>query len=248
MALAGLAELERLEGHYSAALQRNDEAEAFFRQRDDQRGISEMLLHRARTLLDLALADEADALLQSVEVDALGSREQRAVWWLLRAHASRRRGEPETAMGLARESVAAAQEAGNRQVRLRAEMALALSLHEAGKKTEAQASWRTLSDLAGSHVSASTQLEAAEVALQLATDDAVERYRVARQQLARVTRYGRAWRLHALAATRLSTEADRSWSANEAARAFGAILDQAPERAHDPLRAAARELGLRPEQ
>ncbi|MCB1553498.1 MAG: protein kinase [Xanthomonadales bacterium] len=246
VALAGLAELERLEGHYRAAFARNDDAEAFFRQRDDQRGLSEMLLHRARTLLDVGLTDEADTLLRTVKPDSFGSREQQAGWWLLRAQAALAAGDAAQSLRYADEATTAAEEAGNRQQQLRASLLRALGLDAAGQHADARTLWQGLAPQLGAHVSIPTQLEASEAALRLGSDDAVERYRVARQQLARMTRYGRAWQLYAWAARRLPRGHDQSWASAEAARAFDSVRERVPERALPALRAEAQTLGLEP--
>jgi tetratricopeptide (TPR) repeat protein len=86
-----LAELEIMQGHLGTALNQIDRAEALFRELEDQRGLVDVALLRARALTAIGALDQARKVLAEVGEDLeQTSREHQAITALLRVELARR--------------------------------------------------------------------------------------------------------------------------------------------------------------
>lgn len=234
-----LAELERMQGHYEAALSQAGEALAAFRRREDARGETDAGLLRVQVLLDLhadAQAQHALSALSPALAKAPG--EQRAMAAMLEGLLAERRGDA----GAARRHFADAA----RRARMSGVLALQLqaALHGGGNgDLEAQSA-------SLGHVG--LRLDGVERAMgrALARNDAagaVAAYRQA-QPLLRAGDYRRAWALHRLAARALAAEGrqqEAQVAATAASRAWEELLSQAPPEHREALRRAT-SAGTRP--
>ena len=114
-----LAELELLQGHVAAAIEQTDKADALFRQREDQRGLVDVGLLRARALLAAHADGDTRALLDALQPTlAQASTEQRAIAQLLRAELAARAGNPTQAVAMLRQARQWAADSGVRYLQL----------------------------------------------------------------------------------------------------------------------------------
>ncbi|MGY1424943.1 protein kinase domain-containing protein [Lysobacter sp. A289] len=121
-----LAELELLQGHLAAAIEQTHKAETLFRQREDQRGVADAGLLRARALLAAHADTEARALLDALQPTlAQASTEQRAIAQLLRSKLATRTNGATPATAMLRQAREWAANSGVRHLQLQ------IALHEA---------------------------------------------------------------------------------------------------------------------
>lgn len=114
-----LAELELLQGHLAAAIEQTSKAESLFRQREDQRGIVDVGLLRARALLAAHADAKAQALLDALQPTlAQASTEQRAIAQLLRAELATRAGDTKQAATMLQQARQWAASSGVRHLQL----------------------------------------------------------------------------------------------------------------------------------
>ena len=227
-----LAELERMQGHYAAALAQADAAAASFQRREDARGQAEAGLLRAQVLLDLhADADAARALAALAPVLEKASREQQAMASMLEGQLASRRGDA----GAARRHFADA----SRQARMSGVLALQLQVALlGGGNGDLQAQSESLGNIP-------LRLDWLERATTRALErgdaaGAVAAYRQA-QPLLRGGDYRRAWVLHRLGARALAAQgaAQEARAAEAAAaRAWNDTLAKLPEDRREAYRRA----------
>lgn len=241
IALAGLAELDRLEGRYSESLIRAERAQAMFESREDPRGALEMRLIRAATLLDLGDAAAADALLGPIEAAQVANLEQRALLQWRQADAALALARIDAALQLADAASASAQQAGASVPAIGAELVQVRALAASGRARDAAGVLARARDQLGRFASVPMRLLFDETALALPGSDAD--LRDARTRIARLPAWGRAWRIEALAAMRAEGDDRRRalQAANEQLTRLDAALDPAHRRT---LRDAAAALGI----
>ena len=217
-----LAELELMQGHYSAALAQAGQAAASFKQREDARGEADASLLRVQALVDLhADGDAAQALAALSNALEQAPSEQRATAAMLHGVLAQRRGDA----GIARQRFAEAAELAKRSG-IRA-LQLQAALYAGGS--------RTLDVDTAELGNATLRLAWLEQAIadalrQRQAGKAVAAYRQA-QPLLRGGDYRRAWAIHRLGARALAAAGDRNEAASadaSAARALKLLLAQVP--------------------
>lgn len=236
VSLSYLAKLDMLEGELVNAGNRLDAAELIFRELDDQRGLAEITLQRARLqiiLRDYAQADATLTMLQK-KSDDLGL-EQRVAAELERARLAHLRGKSNKALlGKASRTV---KSTGLHTLQVEASLLTAAGDPEAIKKL--------VSAMAGS-TPISLRLRGLEDLLQAQLDtrqydDATATYAQLRSLLANLTDYVLAWRVHALGCQGFEANGD-SMSASQARKraqqAMERLLKRAPAEARQRLQTA----------
>lgn len=227
-----LGELERMQGHYAAALAHAAKAAVSFRDREDARGQVDVGLLQVQLLLDLhADADAARALSALGPALAKAPSEQQAAAAMLEGQLSARRGDA----GAARRHFADAAR------RARGSGVLALQLQVAvhgGSTGELETQTAILGNVP-------LRLDWLERTMARALDGgdtggAVAAYRKV-QPLLRAGDYRRAWALHRLAARALAAEGrhqEARVAAAAASRSWDAVLAQLPAERREAFRRA----------
>ena len=201
ISLANLADLDRIEGKLSAALDHAKKAFDQFKQRDDSRGTVEMQLLESAALRDAGDWDAADAAIADLDVGQVANSEQAALLLGRQAEIALGRGHADEALTKAGKAIATAQDAHSYGTELSARLTRARALNAQKKiKDAAKELAATRADLA-KYASTPLRLALAETALEVNGADALPDYRAARAELARLPAYGRAFEIHALAAT-----------------------------------------------
>jgi eukaryotic-like serine/threonine-protein kinase len=243
VSLASLAELDRLEGHIETALTGARAAHALYASREDPRGTTEMQLLQSTALADIGDWAGATSALAGLDAEKIGSREQAAM--LQTRVATIALGEQRLADAArfataAIDSATAAHTLGHElEARLlRARVALAMK-----DDARARRELATVKQALSRYASVPLQIAALETSLALGASPTAD-YGDARSRLARLPSWGRAWIVHAIAASRFPAGATRDaarTSAITAHDALGATLS-APHRAS--LQAYGVALGL----
>ena len=218
VSLAGLGELDRLQGAFASALARSADALARFERRNDLRGRLELQLQRAAILIDIGAWSEARAALDGLVPEQVENNEQRA-WLHLRLGEI---AEGERALPLAvlqaQKALAAAKSAHSSSVELPAHLLYARLLAVDGSKARALAELALVREGLSRYASVPLRLLVLETALLVDPERATQSYKQAQAQLARLPDWGRALRLHLFAARALATNE----AAAQAARARAA--------------------------
>jgi tetratricopeptide (TPR) repeat protein len=221
VSLAGLAELDRLEGRVNDALAQSARAAELFRQRQDQRGSAEMALLQSAVYLGLGAWPQAEQALAPLAKSAPSDREQRALLALRQGELALGRGDRAQAQNLAATALSEAMAVHSEAVAMPARL-LAVEA-EAG---------------VGDNAAARSALSAAQAALALLpAPEAAARYRRVRELLAPLPAYARAYELHQRGARALKASGDASGAA-EALRLGQAALTQLNAQTPANLRAA----------
>ncbi|MGQ0801788.1 MAG: tetratricopeptide repeat protein, partial [Pseudomarimonas sp.] len=240
-ALAALAELDRLEGDYAAALAKVNAAAAFFAEQGDLRGTVEMHLQLAAIQLDLGEWQAAAETIATLTSEPIANVEQRALLNVRQARLANETRRPEDASRFALEGLelastagAAAAEIGNRIEHTRALLAL-------GKTNDANR--QIVAAESGLHRFASVPLRLDLLLLRLQLgDEKGLAYRDARSLISKLPAYGQEWRIAALASKQLPA-AERAEATQRATRAMEQIAVKLSEPARTAFRAwAASEL------
>lgn len=214
-----LAVLELEQGHLAAALSQAGKAEDMFREREDQRGLSDAGLLRVQALLaahaDRAAAQSLDALRTAI---AESSAEQQAIEHLLRAELALRAGDRDKLHSEIAHASSLAERSGVRQLKLRAALLAARSGTGTGDDLDAA------TDRLGN---AGLRLQWLEILMSRSLADgdratALRAYREARGLLrGGDSQYG--WRLHALGARALRADGQVASAADAQAAADAAL-------------------------
>lgn len=216
-----LAELELQQGHIEAAVAQAEKAEALFRERGDQRGLADAGLLRVQALMAVhadaqarkALADLAGAVAQS-------SSEQRGIAALLDSLLAARAGDAAAAGKAYAQARQFATASGIRQLQLR------VAIHGKGNLAALDAPTAALG-----HVP--LRLEWTEAMLQAngtsaANGSASERIYRSIAPLLRRGDYGRAFRIHGLAAAALAGEDISRSAADRACESLAGLRSHIP--------------------
>jgi hypothetical protein len=179
-----------------------------------------MRLLGAAILIDVGDWDGAEAALGDLSAETVANREQAAILLWRRAEIAHGRGDIARAVSTASDAIAAAGAAHSYGTELAARLLRARALAAQKKSHEAATELAaTRSDLAR-YASVPLRLELAETSLEIGGADALPDYRAARAELARLPSYGRAFEIHALAATALGRKGgDAEAEARRAAEA-----------------------------
>ncbi|MBB5206895.1 serine/threonine-protein kinase [Chiayiivirga flava] len=244
-ALAGLAELDRLEGHYAAALDRASRAQTMFESREDPRGALEMRLIRSAALADIGNYAQAQAVLVAEDPDAVQNIEQRALLQWRQGEAALGLARHDDALRLATEAIDTARAAGAVVPEIGAHLLRIRALAAAGRQREGGEDLAAARDGLARFASVPVRLLFDEAALASGGGDTD--LREARALIARLPSYGRRWRVEALAARTLASAdavTEARAAAHEALARVAGALDGAQREA---LLTEARALGLEPE-
>lgn len=227
-----LAELELLQGHYSAALAQAEQAADSFRRREDTRGETDASLLRVQALVDLHADAEASRALAALGAPlAQAPSEQRAAAAMLQGVLAQRQGDAATARHRFTEAGGLSRRSGIRLLQLQAALL-------AGDTSTLEADTAALGN-------AALRLAWLEHAMGKAMDQrnaprAIAGYRQA-LPLLRAGEYRRAWALHRLGARALLAAGNATEAAGaeaSAARALQSLLAQVPAAQRDGFRDA----------
>lgn len=226
VSLAGLGELDRLQGQFADALARSDDALARFKLREDRRGSVELHLQRAAILIDLGAWSAARSALAGLLPDQIENSEQRA-WLHLRLGeiAEGERDHP-LALDQAAQAIAVARSAHSSSVEMTAHLLHARLLAATGKPAAADAELAEVQKGLSRYASVPLRLLVLETALVVQPVSAPRTYQQAQAQLARMPDWGRALRLHLFAA-RAFAATDPATANTAQARAADALARQA---------------------
>lgn len=246
VSLAGLGELDRLQGEFASALGRSADALARFERRDDLRGSLELQLQRAAILIDLGAFTAARSALDGLSPEQIENREQRA-WLHLRLGeiAEGERAYP-LALEQAGQAIAVAQAAHSSSVELPAHLLNARLLAAGGQGARARTELAGVRDGLSRYASVPLRLLVLETALVVDPATAARSYQQAEAQLARLPDWGRAIRLHLFAARALATTEPSTASAarGRAAAVLARQLRGLAATEQDSFRKLAQALGM----
>ncbi|HEY6985921.1 MAG TPA: protein kinase [Rhodanobacteraceae bacterium] len=224
ISLANLAELDRTEGKLSAALDHAKRAFDQFKEREDSRGTVEMQLLESAALRDAGDWDAADAAIADLDADKVANSEQAALLLWHQAEIALGRARADEALAKSAKAITAAKDAHSYGTELSARLTRARALRALNKpKDAAKELAATRADLA-KYASTPLRLALAEAALEINGADALPDYRAARDELARLPSYGRAFEIHAMAARLLQAQGGDAES--EATRAAQAAYEE----------------------
>jgi eukaryotic-like serine/threonine-protein kinase len=209
-----LAELALVQGEYATALDHIERAQALFEERQDLRGLVDTGLLRAGTLRAVGATPQAtQALAEIAELLPQASTEQRALAALLQAELARGADDGSAAAAALQQAREHARAGGTRALLLQIELLAGRGDDELG------ATIRTLGHRR-------LWLEWVEQAMRLRQSDpaqALVLYRDARAVLAESGPYGRAWRLHRIAARAHAAQGDSAAAAEATQQAERSI-------------------------
>ncbi len=241
ISLSSLAELDRLEGRLGSAIERATEARAAFEQREDLRGAVEMKLLLSAIYRDWGDWTAAAQSLDGIDPSTTNGEQASQYAW--------RQGEIALGLGDAQAALKAADLALERAAKansygseLTARLLRARALAALKRPRDALAELKGVEDGVARYASVPLRLLLAEASLQVDGARADTTYRETRALLARLPSYGRAFQLHARAASSLGS--DNADPLNSAAKAFKELTDQTPESARPALLAMAQTLGI----
>jgi Flp pilus assembly protein TadD len=234
--LAALAELDFLSGNPAKALANTKDAAEIFKAREDTRGSVEMRLLSAAIFLDVGDWNGAEAALGDLSAETVANREQAAILLWRRAGIAQGRGDAARAASIAGEAIAAAEAAHSYGTELSARLLRARALAAQKKSNESATELTAARTGLARYASVPLRLELAETSLEVGGSGALPDYRAARAELARLPSYGRAFEIHALAATLLGAKGgDAETEARRAAAAAYADLVHNTPAANRPM-------------
>ncbi len=227
-----LAELELLQGHYSASLVQAARAAESFRQREDARGHADASLLRVQALVDLHADKEAAQVLAALaSALAQAPSEQRATGSMLHGVLAQRRGDTGEARRRHAEAADLARRSGIRALQLQAAL-------QAGGSRTLDADTAALGNVALRLAWLEQSMD--EAMRQRQAGRAVADYRQA-QPLLRAGEYRRAWAVHRLGAAALAATGQAAEAAGaeaSAKRALQVVLAQVPPARREGFRRA----------
>jgi tetratricopeptide (TPR) repeat protein len=246
ISLAGLAELDRLEGRIDDALRFSASALAEFQRREDPRGIVEMQLLRSATFCDVGDWDSATNALDGLAVDTIANGEQASLMAWRLGEIALGHGRAAEAITLADDAIARAQQAHAHGAELSAHVLRARALAMLDRSTEAARELAHVEDGFERHASVPVRLLLAEAELVAMPAASAATYREARTLLARLPSYGRAFALHAAGAAVLQRNgSDGVDGARLAAReSYSLMKDRTPVDQHPALAKLAVLAGI----
>ena len=235
VSLATLAELDRLEGRISSALQESESALSDFAQRKDPRGIVEMKLLRGAIAADLG--DFAGARQAIGELGPDNVAEQASTLRWRQAEVVFGLGHAEDALKAVDEAIAAAVSAHSYAAELQARLLRVRILGVLKQPVAAAKELRTVKDGLVRYASVPMRLDLAETALRLGGPTAAADYQQARNLLARLPSYVRAFAIHQYGSHSAPAGSAAQMQARELARkAFDDLLANTPPERRQSLR------------
>lgn len=203
VSLLALAELDRIEGRFADANRDADSALKLFVERNSPRDIVEAKLLNIAISLDVGDWDAAESALKRLPLLSIENREQQAVHALRRGELSEQRGDYLAALEFAEVAVRDALAAHSLGTELFARLLKVRGLVGLNRTSAARSELEKTRAALSRYASVPLRLQLIETALALPSDTTAADYREAQAQLARLTAWGRAPRLHLLAADRL---------------------------------------------
>jgi len=246
VSLAGLSDLDRLEGLIDSSLQRSAAALEEFQKRAAPRGITEMKLQRSAAFCDVGDWDAAKSALDGMQVDAVENGEQASLLAWRLGEIALGRGDAKTALAGANDAIARAQKAHSYGSELSARLLRARALAAQSKPADAARELAGVRDGLAGYASVPLRLQLAETALRVAPEKNLATYREARAQLARLPSYGRAFLIHAYGADALGRggSGEAADARHAASAAYAQLLAKTPDAQHAALATLAAAVGL----
>lgn len=239
---SNLAEIDRLEGRMSSAIALATQAQQAFEQREDLRGMVEMQLLKSAVQCDLGDWTAAAQALMGIDATAVANGEQASLYAWRQGEIALGQGDFQASLKAADLAIERAAKAHSYGSELTARLLRARALAALKRPKDALAELKRVDDGLARYASVPLRLLLAETSLQVDGASADTIYREARALLARLPSYGRAFQLHARAATSLSS--GNSDALTSAAKALKDLIDQTPESARPTLLALAQTLGV----
>ncbi|MGN6518244.1 MAG: protein kinase domain-containing protein [Dokdonella sp.] len=243
---AALAELDQLEGDANAALSHAARARAEFEKRGDVRGVTEMKLLEAATLIGLGDAAGATEALDGLDATKIENGEQASLLSTRRGEIALAGGDATAALADADAAIARARATHSLPAELGARLLRARALSKLGRSAEASRQLAQARAGTARYASVPLRLRLAETELELGGGTDAARWREARALLARLPAYGRAFAIHAFAARRLGG-ATADEARREARAAYARVLANTPAASRGALATRARILDIEPE-
>jgi tetratricopeptide (TPR) repeat protein len=243
VSLATLAELDRLEGRITAALQESETALAEFEQRKDPRGIIEMKLLRGAIAIDLGDFKDAQQAIGDLGPDSAAEQASTLRW--RQAEVVFGLGHAEQALKAVDEAIAQAVSAHSYAAELQARLLRVRILGELAQPVAAAKELRTVKDGLVRYASVPMRLELAETALRLGGSNAAADYQQARNLLARLPSYVNAFTIHQYGSRSAPAgSAGRAQASQLAKKALDALLSSTPPPRRQTLREHAKSIGI----
>ena len=238
---AALAELDRLEGALDAAIAGASAALAEFGGREDPRGTTEMKLLLSATYCDAGDWDAAAEALDALVPAQVANGEQASLLAWRRGEIALGRGDARAALAAADDAIERARVAHSLGSGFGARLLRARALAALDRSADARRELSGVREGIEQYASVPLRLLLAETRLRIAPADGAA-WREAMALLARLPGYGRAWAIHALAATALPAERDDAWRlANDA---LARLHARTPTAQRPALTTLVRSLGL----
>jgi eukaryotic-like serine/threonine-protein kinase len=243
VSLATLAELDRLEGRITAALQESETALTEFEQRKDQRGVVEMKLLRGAIATDLGDFRDAQQAIGDLAPDNVAEQASTLRW--RQAEVDFGLGHAEQALKAVDEAIAQAVSAHSYAAELQARLLKVRILGELAQPVAAAKELHTVKDGLVRYASIPMRLELAETALRLGGTNAAADYQQARNLLARLPSYVNAFAIHQYGSRGAPAgSAARAQASQLAHKALDAVLANTPLPRQKILREHARSIGM----
>lgn len=247
ISVATLAELDRLEGRMQSAIQEADTALADFNQRKDQRGITEMRLLRSAIAADLGDWSGAAKAISELDHDEVAEQASTLRW--RQAEITFAEGRPAEALEAAEQAITEASSAHSYAAELLSRLLKVRILDALGKPDVAAMELRTVKDGLVRYASMPLRLVLAETSVRLGGPQAAADYQEARNLLARLPSYGRAFAIHQFGSMLVPEGDPASLQRRELARAaLDEVMQRTPEALREDLSNEARSIGMTTDQ
>jgi tetratricopeptide (TPR) repeat protein len=241
ISLSHLAELDRLEGRMQSALTRAMDAQRAFEKREDLRGVVEMKLLLSAIRRDLGDWQGAALALQGVDATSTNGEQASQYAWR-QGEIALGQDDPTAALKAADLALERAAQAHSYSSELTARLLRARALAALKRPNDALAELKRVEDGVARYASVPLRLLLAETSLQVNGASADSVYRETRALLARLPSYGRAFQLHARAAT--SLRSGNTDAITAADRALKDLIDATAESEQPTLFTLAHSLGV----
>lgn len=243
ISVATLAELDRLEGRMQSAAQKSGVALADFTQRKDQRGITEMLLLRSAIASDIG--DWPGAAQEIGKLDKDDVAEQASTLRWRQAEITFAQGKTDEALTAAEQAIDEAAKANSYAAELLARLLKVRILDALGRTDAAGKELRVVKDELVRYASMPLRLTLAETAIRIGGPNAAADYQEARNLLARLPSYGRAFVIHQFG-SRLSAKGSAASAQAEhlAQEALDELMQKTSPTQQQDLLGYAKSIGL----
>jgi tetratricopeptide (TPR) repeat protein len=247
ISVATLAELDRLEGRMQSAIQESEAALADFNQRKDQRGITEMRLLRSAIASDLG--DWSGAARAISELNPEDAAEQASTLRWREAEIRFAEGHIEEALAATDQAIAESAKAHSYAAELLSRLLKVRILDALSNPAAASIELRKVKAELVRYASMPLRLTLAEVSIQIGGPQAAADYQEARNLLARLPSYGRAFVIHQFGSKLVAEDSAASAQRRElAGKALENLLQRTPSAQQRGLLDYAKSIGMNPDQ